>query len=353
MERVGNARANAYWEAALPPGVRPAGDDVETMTKFIRQKYELAKWADPEARAPHLPEGSGRRRRRHRPPPAADVELADPFDSLEPPQIRPDEDPWPAPDAVELSSVPREGGGARWTDRAVEGLAHIKEVVVSKIDELFDRRRRDDHIVVGHDVPNPDFGIEQDPMQQARPLFEDPIEPPRRRRRHRTEPAPPEELDTEPEPPPPPPPVVEDLIGLEPSAPVEDLLAGDFAAPPQRAPVDDLLDLIGRADDLIGAPTPNAVPQPAPVDGFSAFRAPPPIAPQAFGAPAPAPAAPGRFADWGLGQMMPAPPMPPRPQANFGVARPPPTFARELFGTAPPPPPPQMRPNRFAGLSPF
>jgi hypothetical protein len=62
VERVGNPRANPYWEANLPRGVRPPPDDLELMTKFIRQKYELAKWADPAGRPPHLLHRRHRRR---------------------------------------------------------------------------------------------------------------------------------------------------------------------------------------------------------------------------------------------------------------------------------------------------
>lgn len=67
MERVGNERANAYWEAMLPADYqRPASDDTSGMTKFIRQKYELKKWVDPNARPPNLPDDGRPRRRRHR-----------------------------------------------------------------------------------------------------------------------------------------------------------------------------------------------------------------------------------------------------------------------------------------------
>lgn len=345
MERVGNARANAYWEATLPPDVRPPGDNVEAMTKFIRQKYEFAKWADPDSRPPHLPEGSGRRRRRHRPQPAAEVELADPFDSLETPQIRADDGGWPDPEV--LGSVPRES--RRWTDRAIEGIVHIKEVVVSKIDELFDRRKRDDHIIVGEDGATDDFGFEVDPLQHNAPLFQDTVDPPKRRRRHKRE----TEEETGPpevEPPPvePPPVDIDDLIGLE-EAP---------AAPP---PLADLLDLapvpvtrtaVQPLDDLLLVGTP-AAPSP-PVDdllGFGGQAAPALGDLFAVGGQS---QASGAFMDRGLGPMMPQAPPRQQQQWNFGVARPPPpptTGAREIFGTAPPPPPP--RANRFAGLNPF
>ena len=57
MERVGNKKGNEYWEARLPPDfVRPRSEDVEAMSKFIRQKYEYKKWIDPLMRPPQIPE---------------------------------------------------------------------------------------------------------------------------------------------------------------------------------------------------------------------------------------------------------------------------------------------------------
>ena len=85
MERVGNKKANEYWEAMLPADYqRPASDDTSGMTKFIRQKYEMKKWVDPNSRAPNLPPDDGRpRRRRHRKVEQAPVEeepgVYDPF----------------------------------------------------------------------------------------------------------------------------------------------------------------------------------------------------------------------------------------------------------------------------------
>jgi hypothetical protein len=187
MERVGNARAAAYWESQLPPGVRPSADDTEAMIRFIRQKYEFAKWADPDARPPHLPEGSGRRRRRHRPQPV-DVELADPFDSLEPPQIRDPsiEQNWAPSDQFQLADIPPE---RNWTDRALESIVHFKEIVVAKFDELFDKRKRD-RVQIGlpqDELGIEDLGLEIDPNQSRGQVFEEeqPVVP-KRHRRHRT-----------------------------------------------------------------------------------------------------------------------------------------------------------------------
>lgn len=54
MEKVGNARANAYWEKNLPKDyVRPNTEDRAGMEKFINFKYVLRKWADPATAAPN------------------------------------------------------------------------------------------------------------------------------------------------------------------------------------------------------------------------------------------------------------------------------------------------------------
>lgn len=68
MESIGNEISNQYWEARLPPDYpRPATDDLEGLTKFIRMKYEMKKWADPHGVAPHeaLAGGSVPHRRKH------------------------------------------------------------------------------------------------------------------------------------------------------------------------------------------------------------------------------------------------------------------------------------------------
>jgi stromal membrane-associated protein len=54
METVGNQVSNRYWEARLPSDYpRPSTDDLDGLTKFIRLKYELKKWADPNSDPPH------------------------------------------------------------------------------------------------------------------------------------------------------------------------------------------------------------------------------------------------------------------------------------------------------------
>lgn len=53
MEKVGNQISNAYWEACLPPDYRrPATDDLQGLSKFIRAKYEYKKWVDPNGTEP-------------------------------------------------------------------------------------------------------------------------------------------------------------------------------------------------------------------------------------------------------------------------------------------------------------
>ena len=56
MEKVGNAKANEYWEKNLPPDYHrpdPNKDGMAAMEKFIRFKYEYRKWADPTVAAPN------------------------------------------------------------------------------------------------------------------------------------------------------------------------------------------------------------------------------------------------------------------------------------------------------------
>jgi len=68
IQRVGNTRANAFWEANLPPGFRRPEDNIDELQSFIRAKYERRRYAsgdDPVSRltsstqsftsAPHIP----------------------------------------------------------------------------------------------------------------------------------------------------------------------------------------------------------------------------------------------------------------------------------------------------------
>jgi stromal membrane-associated protein len=127
LERVGNARANAYWEANLPHQARPPPDDLGLMTKFIRRKYELAQWADPAARPPHLLHRRRRRRNAQR-----QVVLADPFD---PPLPEPEpQGAWqPACEFDEAAQM------ATWAERAIGGVMKAKKFVMHKIDCFIDR----------------------------------------------------------------------------------------------------------------------------------------------------------------------------------------------------------------------
>ena len=55
MEQIGNEVSNAYWEANLPKDYpRPATEDLDGLTKFIRLKYEMGKWADKTRKPPHV-----------------------------------------------------------------------------------------------------------------------------------------------------------------------------------------------------------------------------------------------------------------------------------------------------------
>ena len=55
MESIGNKISNEYWEANLPKDYpRPATEDLDGLTKFIRLKYELGKWADKTRKPPNV-----------------------------------------------------------------------------------------------------------------------------------------------------------------------------------------------------------------------------------------------------------------------------------------------------------
>lgn len=75
MESVGNAVANAYWEANLPPDfVRPEPTATYDMMNFIKQKYAARKWAaagDPPGRRmpPPIPKEEPRTKRVRKPKP--------------------------------------------------------------------------------------------------------------------------------------------------------------------------------------------------------------------------------------------------------------------------------------------
>ena len=52
MERMGNERANGFWEKNLPPNVKPTKSDLRTVEKYIRQKYEKRMYCDKETDGP-------------------------------------------------------------------------------------------------------------------------------------------------------------------------------------------------------------------------------------------------------------------------------------------------------------
>ena len=82
MENIGNDISNRYWEANLPKDFRrPKTDDLDGLTVFIRNKYELKKWADKSRKPPAdefrcsaraLPKHSGRVKQ-----PAAQEDVSD------------------------------------------------------------------------------------------------------------------------------------------------------------------------------------------------------------------------------------------------------------------------------------
>lgn len=53
IQSMGNAKANAYWEAELPPNFkRPAETDRASLENFIRAKYEARRWVPQNGRSP-------------------------------------------------------------------------------------------------------------------------------------------------------------------------------------------------------------------------------------------------------------------------------------------------------------
>lgn len=53
IQSMGNAKANGYWEAELPPNFkRPAENDRSSLENFIRAKYEARRWVPKNVRSP-------------------------------------------------------------------------------------------------------------------------------------------------------------------------------------------------------------------------------------------------------------------------------------------------------------
>ena len=59
METMGNDRANAYWEASLPPGAKPTSSALPVVEKYIRAKYDRKMYADSSRDGPIRGDGSG------------------------------------------------------------------------------------------------------------------------------------------------------------------------------------------------------------------------------------------------------------------------------------------------------
>jgi hypothetical protein len=113
MELVGNERSNQYWEARLPRDYpRPATDDLEGLTKFIRMKYELKKWADPGADPPHELASGARSQKRHRHRQERPPEDRPPRSASEPSIAGAGPAPHRAQPQIGLASPPRPSGMA-------------------------------------------------------------------------------------------------------------------------------------------------------------------------------------------------------------------------------------------------
>jgi stromal membrane-associated protein len=308
MERVGNARANAYWEARLPPGTRPPSNDQGRMTMFIRQKYEFAKWADPEGRAPDLaPEGRRHHRRRV--------------------------DPEPEPGRLAPLQQQRD---AHWGRRAIGGLVQVQHTVVRKIDELFDGRRHEE--LPGDDWQGTkkkgarevqDFGLDGDPLQvrEGRPLFREMDVPP------------PTEEESHPASPPS---VVGNLIDVsEPPPPPAKSQAVDlldlFSTPPRPAP-----SLVAPMRSVLSSPAPRGVQQ-APIWTPAATTPVRPVSSEpALMSFEPAAPTPMHFTSG----------IPAAPPPNVGFGRPPVSAARVLFSGASAGPP-MGHQSQFSNIKPF
>ena len=59
IERMGNVRANAYWEANLPAGAKPKVSDLHVVERYIRDKYERKMYADKNCDGPIPGDASG------------------------------------------------------------------------------------------------------------------------------------------------------------------------------------------------------------------------------------------------------------------------------------------------------
>lgn len=59
LERMGNHRANLFWEANLPRAAKPMSSDLPVVEKFIRKKYERKEFADRNAPGPVPGDGNG------------------------------------------------------------------------------------------------------------------------------------------------------------------------------------------------------------------------------------------------------------------------------------------------------
>jgi stromal membrane-associated protein len=92
MERMGNVRANEYWEKNIVPGAKPTTSDLNVVERYIRRKYERKEFADRNAEGP-IPDAQGGGGAAPTAQPAAPAPAA------------------PAPAAAVASAAPAAGGG--------------------------------------------------------------------------------------------------------------------------------------------------------------------------------------------------------------------------------------------------
>ena len=59
MERMGNVRANEYWEKNLQPGAKPKSSEMNVVERYIRNKYEHKQYVDRNVSGPTPGDANG------------------------------------------------------------------------------------------------------------------------------------------------------------------------------------------------------------------------------------------------------------------------------------------------------
>lgn len=104
MEKVGNEKSNEYWEARLPSDYpRPATDDLEGLTKFIRAKYEYKKWIDPNG----VPPAQKRRKKKKAVDSVPNSPPSPPFQQVAQPQVQSQQQYFPPPPVPNATAFPQ------------------------------------------------------------------------------------------------------------------------------------------------------------------------------------------------------------------------------------------------------